>query len=589
MSTQASERIEGALSVMRRGLRETPELKKGVRNSVVLALSSAVGLLMVPILIQQILDRGFRGGFNPKLVYGASAIAAVVIIGIYFSGRFASARMVRAAEAAIKTLRVKTFRHIHQLSIAVQSKERRGTLVARVTADIDTLTHFMDWGAVAWVTGTTLMIGTAIVMFVFSWQLALIVVFVASPILLVVRKLQAGLLEAYELIRARVSETLTEFAESIMGAEVIRSYGMRDRMDRRLKHAINGQYDAQMKSARYWSLLFPMGDVFGAISVVSVVWAAVTFGDSWGLSTGRVVAFLFLISLFLQPIGELTETFDQTQTAIAGWRKVLNVLDTPVELVEPAPGIPLPDGALSVRTEEVEFTYGEGPVLRGIDMNLPSGAHVAIVGETGCGKTTFAKLLCRLADPTAGRIEIGGVDLRDIAPESRRRAVRMVPQDGFLFDKSIKANVLDGRPEATDADIAEAFERLGLSWWVGALPYGLDTEAGQRGERLSAGERQFVALVRAEIAQPGLLILDEATSAVDPETDRSVAKALTRVSEGRTTITIAHRMSTAERADQIFVFDAGLIVERGQHDELVGKGGVYSRLYESWLGNIRAA
>jgi putative ABC transport system ATP-binding protein len=344
-----------------------------------------------------------------------------------------------------------------------------------------------------------------------------------------------------------------------------------------------------MKSARYWSLLFPMGDVFGAISVVAVVWAAVMFGDSWGLSTGRVVAFLFLITLFLQPIGELTETFDQTQTAIAGWRKVLNVLDTPVELVEPDPGIPLPDGALSLRTEGVEFTYGEGPVLKGIDMDLPAGAHVAIVGETGCGKTTFAKLLCRLADPTEGRIEVGGIDLRDVAPESRRRAVRMVPQDGFLFDKSIKANVLDGRPDATDADIAEAFERLRLSWWVDALPYGLDTEAGQRGERLSAGERQFVALVRAEIAQPGLLILDEATSAVDPETDRSVAEALQRVSEGRTTITIAHRMSTAERADQVFVFDAGLIVERGRHDELVGKGGVYSRLYESWLGNIRAA
>ncbi|HET7481810.1 MAG TPA: ABC transporter ATP-binding protein [Actinomycetota bacterium] len=583
-----STRIEGALSVMRRGLRETPELKRGVRNSVVLAFASAIGMLLVPVLIQQILDRGFAGGFHPKLVYGACSIAAVVTIAVYLSSRIAQKRMVRAAESAIKTLRIKTFRHIHRLSIAVQSKERRGTLVARVTADIDTLTQFMDWGAVAWITGTTLMIGTFIVMLVYSWQLALIVVFVASPILLVLRRLQAGLLEAYELIRARVSDTLSEFAESIMGAEVVRSYGMLDRTDRRIKRAIDLQYRAQMRSARYWSILFPLGDVFGAVAMVAVIWAGITFGPDWGLTPGRLVAFLFLISLFLQPVGELTETFDQTQTAIAGWRKVLDVLDTPVELVEPEPGIDLPSGALSVVTEGVRFDYGAGPVLKGIDVELEPGSHVAIVGQTGCGKTTFAKLLCRLADPTEGRIVVGGLDLRDVSPATRRRAIRMVPQDGFLFDKTIKANVLDGRPDATDAEIEAAFERLGLSWWVDLLPHGLDTHAGQRGERLSAGERQFVALVRSEIAQPGLLILDEATSSVDPETEASLAAALTKVSEGRTTITIAHRMSTAERADQVFVFDAGEVVERGRHDELVAAGGVYARLYASWLGNTRA-
>jgi putative ABC transport system ATP-binding protein len=292
--------------------------------------------------------------------------------------------------------------------------------------------------------------------------------------------------------------------------------------------------------------------------------------------------------VFLHVFTDLPEIYSETQTAIAGWRKILAVLDLDIEVVEPANGVLLPGGPLSVETEDVRFAYREGPeVLHGITLSVPAGGHVAIVGETGCGKTTFAKLMSRLADPVSGRIVIGGVDLRDVQSDSRRTRIRMVPQDGFLFGTTVRENVRYGRPAATDTEVEAAFVELGLSDWVAGLPDGLATPVGERGEALSVGERQLVALARAQIGDPGLLILDEATSAVDPATERRITEALRRLSAGRTVVTIAHRLSTAEGAQRVFVFDAGRLVQEGTHGELVTAGGRYAALYRSWLGNVR--
>ncbi len=598
----------GAVEVLRRGLAVTPELRQGIALTLVMAAVTAAGKLAVPILIQQILDRGVLGddGFRPAFVYPACAATALVVMALYLVGRATYLRLVNAAEASLLALRVRAFDHIHRLSMAEHSEQRRGALVARVTSDIETLAQFMEWGAVAWIVDSVLIAATFTVMAIYDWRLALLALVAFLPLVVLMPMLQRRQLAAQDRVRTAVGESLSEVSETITGAALIQAYGLEERSRSRLRSAIDRQYRAYLAAARYFAAMFPLGDIFGSLALAGVIAAGVTWGPGWGLEVGEVVAFTFLISLLLTPIAELSEILDQTQIAIAGWRKVLGVLATPLDVPEPVDGRNLPGGPLDVAVEGLSFAYRDGaPVLRDVDVLLPAGRSVAIVGETGSGKTTFAKLLCRLADPSDGAIRLGGVDLRTVAPESRRRAVRLVPQDGFLFDATIADNVRIGRPRANgdeapqtadgttgagpdgDADVRAAFDALGLSWWLDDLPLGLDTRVGERGGHLSVGERQLVALARAQLGDPGLLVLDEATSAVDAETERALAQALDRLSEGRTMVSIAHRLSTAETADVVLVFADGRIVERGAHADLVAAGGTYASLYESWLGNTR--
>jgi ATP-binding cassette, subfamily B, bacterial len=581
--------LAGAWAVLTRGLRDSPELRTGLGFTVVVSLGVTVASLVTPVLVQLIFDHGFAGGYRPRYVLMVCAVALVLVFLTYVAGRAAARRLVRASEQALMSLRVRTFAHIHRLSIAEQSEEKRGVFVARVTADVETLSEFTEWGGIAWIISIAQVVGGLALMLWYSWQLTIPVVLLVGPLLLAVASMQKRLTQAFDLVRTRVGEMLSEVSESVMGAAVVRAYGMEEHTDRRVKHAIQQRYNAQVVAHWRTATLFPMATVFYAIAVSSIVAIGAWFGPRWGLTFGRVTAFIFLSDVFLHVFTDIPEVYADTQTAISGWRKILTVLDMPIEIDEPEPGVELPRGELAVRATNVEYSYrGSGPVLRGISVVVPAGGHVAIVGETGCGKTTFAKLLARLADPSAGSIEIAGVDLRLVSAGSRRRAIRMVPQDGFLFDTTVGENVRFGRPDASDRDVETAFEELGLSEWVASLPLGLETPAGERGEALSVGERQLVSLARAQIDEPGLLILDEATSAVDPATERRTTEALRRLSAGRTVITIAHRLSTAEQADRILVFDTGAIVEDGTHTELLARGGVYAALHASWLGNISA-
>ena len=580
--------LQSARSVLLRGLRESPELRKGLWLTVVISLGVTVATLVTPVLIKRILDNGFTGGFQAAYVFSTCAWALALVVLTYVAGRAAARRLVRASEQALMTLRVRTFEHIHRLSIAEQSEEKRGVFVARVTADVDTLSQFTEWGAIAWIISFALVIGGLALMLAYSWQLTIPVVLLVIPLLLVVFSMQSRLTQAFDLVRTRVGELLSEVSESVMGAAVVRAYGLEERTDVRVKRAIDERYRAQVVAHWRSATLFPLGTMFYAVAVSTIVALGAAFGPSWGLTFGTVTAFIFLSDVFLHVFMDLPEIYSETQTAIAGWRKILTVLDLPIEIVEPTVGVELRKGSIAVRAADVSYAYREGgPVLQGISVAVDAGAHLAIVGETGGGKTTFAKLLARLADPADGRIEVDGVDLRQIAPDSRRRAIRMVPQDGFLFDTTVRENVRYGRPGATDRDVETAFDELGLAEWLSSLPEGLDTRVGERGEALSVGERQLVSLARAQIDQPGLLILDEATSAVDPATERRATEALRRLSAGRTVITIAHRLSTAEHAERVLVFHKGRLAEDGTHAELLARGGVYAGMYASWLGNVR--
>jgi putative ABC transport system ATP-binding protein len=580
--------LRGATSVLLQGLRMSPELRAGLGLTVVVSLAAALAGLVPPILLQQVFDHGFRGGFRPAFVYGTCAVAFVLVTASYAAGRAASRRLARTSEAALLGLRVRGFEHIHRLSISAQSRERRGVFVARVTADVDTLSEFTEWGGIAWIVSLVQIVGALGLMLAYSWRLTVPVVLLVLPLVLVITRLQGRLSAAYDLVRGRVGQMLSEVSESVMGAAVVRAYGLEDRVDTRVKRSIRDRFEAQRAAHLRTAILFPTATIFWGLSLVVVIAVGAGFGPGWGLTFGRVSAFLFLADLFLHPFTDLPEIYADTQTAISGWRKILALLELPVEIHEPSPGVELPYGPASVAAEKVSYRYGDGPVvLHDVSLEVPAGAHAAIVGETGSGKTTFCKLLTRLADPIDGRILIGGADLREVSRASRQASIRMVPQDGFLFDLTIRENVAAGREGATEREIEAAFEELGLGEWVASLPAGLDTRVGERGESLSVGERQLVSLARAQIGGPGVLILDEATSAVDPAMERRISEALRRLSAGRTSITIAHRLSTAEGADVVFVFDAGRIVERGTHADLVRGGGVYASLYRSWLGNVR--
>jgi ATP-binding cassette, subfamily B, bacterial len=425
---------------------------------------------------------------------------------------------------------------------------------------------------------------------VYDWRLTLVALATLLPIVLVLRVMQRRTVVAWDAVRTRVGEVLAAISESIQGAAVIRAYGVQAHAQRRVMAAVERRRRAEIRAGTIGALFFPSGELFAVLTTAAVLAVGMALGPAGGLSAGELVAFAFLVAIFLEPVAEFTEILDMTQQAVAGWNKVLDVLDTPVEVKDPRPGRELPARALDIEFDRVSFAYHGGPpVLTEVSVDIPAGTRVALVGTTGSGKTTLAKLLIRLADPTGGAIRVAGIDLREVSLASLRSSLVMVPQDGFLFDATVADNVRMGRPDASDRDIHAAFQALGLGGWVDGLRRGIRTRVGERGEHLSVGERQLVALARGYLADPGCLILDEATSAVDPATEVHLRHAIERLTQGRTALTIAHRLATAEHADLVLVIEGGRLVERGTHAALLAAGGAYARLHRSWLASLTTA
>lgn len=582
----------GAWETIRRGVRHSPELVEGIGWTLTLAVLASLGQVVVPIAVQQTIDRGLRGpdGPDPSYTTWLALVAGLAIVVTSWASYAMTARLFSTAERGLATLRVKAFRHVHDLPLLTQNTERRGALVSRVTSDVDQVSQFLVFGGLLFVVSIGQMLVATVVMVVYSWQLAVVVWLCFAPLFLSLRYFQRKLAAAYGVVRRQVGVLLSAVAEPVVGAAVVKSYAVEARTQERIDTAIDTHRRASTRAQGFTAFSFSLGGISAGLANAGVlivgIWLGQGFAWGAGITAGEVLAFAFLVTLFVGPVQMGTQILTDAQNAIAGWRRVIGILDTPADLVDPGPaGQRLPKGAIDVRFDGVGFAYpGGAEVLSDIDLVIPAGQRVAVVGETGSGKSTVAKLLTRLMDPGRGRVLLDGIDLREISEAALRSSVVLVPQEGFLFDDTLAANVRYGRLGATPAEIERAAEEIGLGDWLAGLPDGVETRVGQRGESLSAGERQLVALLRAQLADPDLLVLDEATSAVDPELETRIARALERLLTGRTSVTIAHRLSTAEAADVVVVVDRGRIVQHGPHAELVREEGTpYARLHASWV------
>jgi len=587
----------GSARTIGRGMRVAPALSQGLGLTFGFAFLGTGARLVIPILIQQSIDHGLQPTqVRVSFIAMLGVIGACCVVISSVSLRVATKRLGTRAEEGLFSLRIKLFDHIHRLSLADHNEEKRGALVSRVTSDIETLTMFFSWGGLSLLLDSSQMIAVASVMLAYDWRLALVAFSVSAPLVLVLRLVQAKLVSAHNISRERNAHLLGVFSEMVSGAETLRAYSAVDHVVDSVAKDVRKRGDSNIRAGVIGAFLFPSGEVFAVFTVMAVVGAGLLIGPVGGLTAGALVGFVFLTYRFLEPIAEFTEVIDQVQSAVASLRRVLGVLDTPIGPAQPSSPTLLPKGTLSIDFVDVSFAYGsrlddvddDTPVLKSINLHVPGGQHIALVGPSGSGKTTLARLIARLADPTLGNVLLGGVGLTRVENADLRRRLIVVPQEPFLFADTIAYNLRFASPDATDAVLQNAFSDLELDDWLETLPNGIQTHVGQRGGSLSAGERQLVALVRAAVVRPDVLILDEATSSVDASTEVRISRALGKLALGRTTVSIAHRLSTAARAERVILLENGRIIEDGSHDQLISMNGRYALQYQTWVSSTQS-
>jgi ATP-binding cassette subfamily B protein len=540
-----------------------------------------------PALVRYAVDAGIRKDNTHPL-----NVAALIFLGLALSKPFVVRAQIlfaaRAGERFLDSLRVAAFDKLQALPLGFFERERAGVLVSRLTADVQSLNELVR-DALVEIFGSGLQIVLTIVaLTILSPKLALISL-VALPILIASSwSFHHGAGRAYHAIRDRVAETLTVLQEGLAGVRVVQAFRREAKTLDRYRPRSQAQVSAWRRASFVNIRLFAFLPLAQAIALIVVLLAAASMYRRGEISIGTITAFvLYLIQLF-DPIARFTEWLGEFRQGVAALAKIVGLLDVPTPIAERPSAVELPrEGVLALR--DVTFGYEEGrPVVRDLTLELLPGEHVALVGATGAGKSTVAKLLTRQYDPQEGRIELGGVDLRDAKLESLHRRIVLLPQEGHLFSGTIAENVRLAHPEATDEEVRSALRRIGALDRFDSLPDGLETDVQTRGVRLSAGERQLVGIARVALADPAVIVLDEATSSLDPATEAEVERALAAVAEGRTVVTIAHRLSTAERADRVAVMEHGRLVEVASHDELVVQGDRYARLWASWQAGLAA-
>ncbi len=549
----------------------------------ILMLVSTFSTVIGPYLVKVAIDDGLAAGNvialrNAALLY---LLAALVRWGfIYWRVKL----MARVGQSVIYDLRKVLFAHLQKLSLGFYSRYSVGRVITRVINDVETLRDFIIWAVLAIARDVFAIAGIIIAMLALNLNLSLIT-FTTLPLMIVATIIYRRTARiAYRKVRAAISWVNSVLAENINGIRVVQAFSRQTHNYEKFSNFTN-RYHLQtvINAAKVAAAFVPVVDVLGAFATAAVVYIGGTAVLGESITAGVLVAFVLYIDRYFDPIRDLSRRYDTLQSTMAGGERILALLDTEIDVKDAEDAAILPPIKGDVRFENVSFHYSDDPalVLRQIELDIPAGATVALVGETGAGKTTIVKLVSRFMDPTDGRILVDGIDLRTITQDSLRKQMGVVLQDPFLFNGSVKENILFGRLDATDAEVEEAARAVGAHDFIMNLRKGYETSVEEGGVMLSVGQRQLISFARALLADPRILILDEATSSVDTQTELIIQKALERLLKGRTSFVIAHRLSTIINADRIVVIHDGAVVEQGTHEELLAKGEMYAELYKT--------